>query len=64
MRELLETLKLIQHGSTVFTRTQKKAIEVMWRRGLLWKEVGTGVLHVSDKGEEVMRELEGNHGNQ
>ena len=59
MREILETLKLIQHGSTVFTRTQKKAIEVMWRRGLLWKEVGTGVLHVSDKGREVMKLLEG-----
>ena len=59
MRELLETLKLIQQGSTVFTRTQKKAIEVMWRRGLLWKDVGTGVLHVSDKGKEVMRLLEG-----
>lgn len=60
MRELLETLKLIQQGSTVFTRTQKKAIEAMWRRGLLWKDVSTGVLHVSDKGEEVMRELEDN----
>ena len=33
-------------------------------RGLLWKDVGTGELHVSDKGEEVMRELEGYHGNQ
>ena len=64
MREILETLKLIQHGSTVFTITQKKAIEVMWRRGLLWKDVGTGGLHVSDKGEKVMRELEGNNGNQ
>ena len=58
MRELLETLKLIQRGSTEFTITQKKAIEAMWRRGLLWKDVGTGKLHVSDKGEEVMRELE------
>ena len=64
MRELLETLKLIQQGSTVFTRTQKKAIEAMWRRGLLWKDVGTGELHVSDKGEEVMRELEEYYGNQ
>ena len=64
MREILETFRLIQHGSTVFTRTRKKAIEVMWRRWLLWKDVGTGGLHVSDKGEEVMRELEGNHGNQ
>ena len=64
MREILEALRLIKHGSTVFTRTQKKAIEVMWRRGLLWKDVGAGVLHVSDKGEEVMRELEGNNGNQ
>ena len=45
---------------TCVTRTQKKAIEVMWRRGLLWKDVGTGELHVSDKGEEVMRLLEGN----
>ena len=61
MREILETLKLIQQGSTVFTRTQKKAIEAMWRRGLLWKDVGTGELHVSDKGEEVMRELEDSH---
>ena len=61
MRELLETLKLIQQGSTVFTRTQKKAIEVMWRRGLLWKDVGTGVLHVSDKGKEVMELLEYSH---
>ena len=61
MRELLKTLKLIQQGSTVFTRTQKKAIEVMWRRGLLWKDVGTGELHVSDKGEEVMRKLEDLH---
>lgn len=57
---ILETLKLIQQGSTEFTITQKKAIEAMWRRGLLWKDVGTGVLHVSDKGEEVMGELEGN----
>ena len=40
----------------VFTRTQKKA---MWRRGLLWKDVGTGVLHVSDKGKEVVELLEG-----
>ena len=64
MREILETLRLIQHGSTVFTRTQKKAIDVMWRRVLLWKDVGTGGLHVSYKGEEVMRELVGNHGNQ
>ena len=61
MRELLETLKLIQQGSTVFTRTQKKAIEVMWCRGLLWKDVGTGELHVSNKGEEVMRLLEDSH---
>ena len=61
MREILETLRLIQHGSTVFTRTQKKAIEVMWRRGLLWKDVGTGVLHVSDKGKEVMKLLEDSH---
>ena len=60
MRELLEILKLIQQGSTVFTRTQKKSIEVMWRRGLLWKDVGTGVLYVSDKGREVMELLEGN----
>ena len=62
MREILNTLKLIQQGSTVFTRTQKKAIEAMWRRGLLWKDVGTGVLHVSDKGKEVMRLLEDSHG--
>ena len=41
----------------VFTRTQKKA---MWRRGLLWKDVGTGVLHVSDKGKEAVRKLEDN----
>lgn len=61
MRGLLETLKLIQQGSTVFTRTQKKAIEAMWRRGLLWKDVGTGKLHVSDKGEEVMKLLEDSH---
>ena len=61
MRELLETLKLIQHGSTVFTRTQKKAIEVMWRRGLLWKDVGTGALHVSDRGKEVVELLENSH---
>lgn len=60
MRELLETLELIQQGSTEFTITQKKAIEAMWRRGLLWKDVGTGELHVSDKGKEVMRELEDN----
>ena len=45
----------------VFTWTQKKD---MWRRGLLWKDVGTGELHVSDKGEEIMRELEEQHGNQ
>ena len=64
MIEVLEALKLIQQGSTVFTRTQNKAIEAMWRRGLLWKDVSTGELHVSDKGKEVMRELEGNHGNQ
>ena len=61
MRELLETLKLIQQGSTVFTRTQKKAIEVMWRRGLLRKDVGTGGLHVSDRGKEVVELLENSH---
>ena len=61
MREILETLKLIQQGSTIFTRTQKKAIEVMWRRGLLWKDVGTGGLHVSDRGKEVVELLENSH---
>ena len=40
----------------VFTRTQKKA---MWRRGLLWKDVGTGGLHVSNRGKEVVELLEG-----
>ena len=34
------------------------------RQRAAWKDVGTGELHVSDKGEEVMRELEEYCGNQ
>lgn len=57
--EILETLKLIQQGSTEFTLQQRKATEVLYRRALVTRDVGTGEYHVNDRGEKLMKYLEG-----
>lgn len=60
MREILETLKLIQQGSTEFTLQQRKATEALYRRALVTRDVGTGEYHVNDRGEKLMKFLEAN----
>lgn len=58
-KELLAVLKLLQDGTTDFTLQQRRAIEALYRRALVTRDVGTMRYHVNERGEKFMRYLEG-----